>query len=107
MTLTVQEDIPTTSTEEGAAGESSSLVSQAAQAAKGAISKVRGETSTKLKATGVKKIFILALIPNVPENYGNLKIILGELGLAEISYNVASDFKLINSKHFFLFYTQF
>ena len=62
----------------------------------GARRKFKMGKKDRYKNSGVKRVFILALIPNTPENYKNMEIILKELDLTQISYSIASDFKLIN-----------
>lgn len=87
MTLTVQEDM----SEDYAALESQGGDGAAAlSAASGAVRKVRRD---RYKDTGVKRVFVIGLIPNAPENYTNMKIILSQLQLS--NYNIASDFKVV------------
>ena len=51
------------------------------------------------KASGVKKVFIIAIVEDVPEVYENIKIILEKLKLDtdEMDFCLASDLKLINT----------
>lgn len=51
-----------------------------------------------LKNTGVKRIFILALVANIPENYENIKRLWVHTGLHNLtkSFYIASDLKLSN-----------
>ena len=48
------------------------------------------------KNSGVKKIFVVAIVPNLTENYENMARILEVLKIDHIKYNIASDLKLIN-----------
>ena len=45
---------------------------------------------------GVKKLFIIAIASDVPENYDNLKTLLGTLGQKNINYTMAMDLKCTN-----------
>ena len=61
----------------------------------GAMKKV-GKWAQSYKLSGVKRIFIIACVPLLYENYDNLKILLGALDIEGINFGVASDLKLIN-----------
>ena len=52
----------------------------------------------KFKDSGVKKIINLAIVPDVQENYANLKRLWLEAGIDKItrSYTIATDLKLCN-----------
>ena len=90
VTLSIQQDDGP-----NASGEPTPGPSGLAGKITGAITKVTGR-GEKYKDTGVKQIYVLALVPKIPENYENIKTILAELDLEGFSYNLASDFKLIN-----------
>lgn len=51
---------------------------------------------SKYLDSGVKKLFILALVPCIPETYQNMQELLSILGLSDINFHVASDLKLDN-----------
>ena len=57
---------------------------------------LRGKAADKYKFTGVKRLFIIGLIPFGYENYENMRIILDQLELDKIDFNLSTDFKLIN-----------
>ena len=53
--------------------------------------------SRKFLESGVKKIFIIGLVPNVPENYVNVKQLWNNSGVKNLSkYTIATDLKLCN-----------
>ena len=54
----------------------------------------------KYKFDGVRRIFVIGLIPNSYENYQNVEIILSNLDLDLIDYNLSTDFK-VSTKYFF------
>ena len=51
---------------------------------------------SKYLNSGVKKLFILALVPCIPERYDNMKTLIQKLGLSNLDFHVASDLKLDN-----------
>ena len=51
---------------------------------------------SKYLNSGVKKLFILALVPCIPERYENMKTLMKKLGLSKLDFHVASDLKLDN-----------
>ena len=55
---------------------------------------VDGVASATLKLSGVKKMFILALVPEVQESYMNLKTIFQHLNLLYIKFSLSADLKL-------------
>ncbi len=63
------------------------------------LSKERDSTRKKqLKDSGVKKCFVIGIVPNVPENYINLKRLWLNVGfhLLKRKFTIATDFKLCN-----------
>ena len=59
----------------------------------------KGKTlAKKFKDSGVKKVFLLAIVPNIPENYWNVKKLWIETGLHTLQrdYTIATDLKLCN-----------
>ena len=54
--------------------------------------------STKFKDSGVKKAFIIGIVPNITENYFNMKKIWINLGLLRFNrdFTIATDLKLCN-----------
>ena len=50
----------------------------------------------KYSATGVKKLFILGLVPSVPENYHNIKELVGLAKITGLSGTLGTDLKLAN-----------
>ena len=57
-----------------------------------------GRLESRFKHSGVKKVMILAIIPDIQENYVNIKRIWLEAGLDKIrrNYTIAIDLKLCN-----------
>ena len=57
-----------------------------------------GVAAKTLKDTSVKKLFIVALTPNVPENYRNVVFVWQKLGVEQLQqkWTVATDLKLAN-----------
>ena len=60
------------------------------------IGKRIGKWAKDYLTSGVKRIFVLACVPNLVENYPNVLRILEQLEVDKIGYKVASDLKLIN-----------
>ena len=60
--------------------------------------KEQGRLKNRFKDSGVKKLLILAIVPDIQENYINVKRIWLEAGLDKIhqNYTIASDLKLCN-----------
>ncbi len=56
-----------------------------------------GACASEFKDSGVKKIIILAIVEDVTESYGNLKIILDLLGIQNIDCVHAMDMKAANA----------
>ncbi len=56
-----------------------------------------GACASEFKDSGVKKIIILAIVENVTESHGNLKIILDLLGIQNIDCVHAMDMKAANA----------
>ena len=48
------------------------------------------------KDSSVKKLFIIALVPDIPESYENMKVLFNELKLDRVKCVVATDLKLAN-----------
>ena len=61
-------------------------------------SNVQSGVSNKFKESGVKKIFLIAIVPNMPENYVNVKKLWINLCLQTLDkrFTVAKDLKLCN-----------
>ena len=61
-------------------------------------SNVQSGVSNKFKESGVKKIFLIASVPNLPENYVNVKKLWINLCLLNLDkrFTVATDLKLCN-----------
>ena len=58
---------------------------------------IESNLSRKFKESGVKKVFILALVPGIQENYVNVKRIWVNLCLHRLQkYTIAADLKLCN-----------
>ena len=59
--------------------------------------RIKSNLSRKLKESGVKKVFILALVPGIQENYVNVKRLWLNLQLNRLRrYTLATDLKLCN-----------
>ena len=43
----------------------------------------------------MKKLIILAAVPNVPENYANVKLILNELNMEALEFTYSADVKML------------
>ena len=54
--------------------------------------------SKKYKDTGVKKVFVIGITPDVPEKYSNVKKLRNSIGLSSLdrSFSIATDLKLCN-----------
>ena len=52
--------------------------------------------SGRFADTGVKKLFIIGLIPSVQENYHNVKALLETAGVTNLQFSLATDMKLAN-----------
>lgn len=54
--------------------------------------------SKKIKDSGVKKVFLIGAVPDVPENYANVKQLWIKLGLQQLNrkFTIATDLKLCN-----------
>ena len=61
-------------------------------------SKLSSGLARKFKDSGVKRSFILALVPDVQENYRNVKLLWSKTGLNTMrhTFSVACDLKLCN-----------
>ena len=62
---------------------------------------LQGVASKQSKNSSVKKLFLLAVVPEVPETYFNVKAILSSLNLEVIEFTAAADIKMC--KCFYLF----
>ena len=61
---------------------------------------LQGVAAKQAKNSSVKKLFIVAVVPEVPENHFNIKAILNSLNLEVVEFSAAADVKmreLINS----------
>ena len=47
--------------------------------------------SKSFKNSSVKKLMLLAVVPQVPENYPNMEAILGELNMESVEFSVSAD----------------
>ena len=54
------------------------------------------KTRYSLKQGGVKKLIILGIVEDIPENYDNAKIVFEALNLTLLDFCLSSDLKLIN-----------
>ena len=55
-----------------------------------------GEDDDGISANTVKKVIILADVPNVPENYHNILELWREIGLHNLKFITACDHKMAN-----------
>ena len=49
----------------------------------------------QIKLTGVRKLVILAIVPDIPETNSNLEILFEKTGINDISFKLAADFKML------------
>ena len=54
----------------------------------------QGVAPKTAKLSSVKKLIVLGAVPDVPENYFNVKIILDELNMEALEYTTAADIKM-------------
>ena len=62
---------------------------------KGRSSYREGVAAKSAKHSSVKKLIILAAVPNVPENYSNVKLILNELNMEALEFTYSADVKML------------
>ena len=55
-----------------------------------------GVAPKNFKNSSVKKLMILAVVPNVPENHPNMQAILSELNMQAVEFSVSADVKMLN-----------
>ncbi len=55
-----------------------------------------GAAAEACKDSSVKRLFIIGLIPDIPENYENMEIIFNELKIHQVKFIIATDLKLAN-----------
>ena len=62
------------------------------------VSKNKSCLSKKLKGSGIKKTFLIAAVPDVPENYVNAKILWNNFWLKKLDckFTIAADLKFYN-----------
>ena len=60
---------------------------------------VQGVAVKQAKNSSVKKLLILGIVPEVPENYHNVKEILSSLNLEVIEFTAAADIKMCKSRN--------
>ena len=53
--------------------------------------------SKSFKNSSVKKLMLLAVVPQVPENHPNMEVILGELNMESVEFSVSADVKMCKS----------
>ena len=58
------------------------------------IQKLQGVAAKVAQNSSVKKLLLLAVVPEVPENYFNVKAILSSLDIEGIEFTTAADIKL-------------
>ena len=55
-----------------------------------------GFAPKSFKPSSVKKLLVLGIIPEVPENHPNMETLLGELKMEAIEFSVSTDIKMLN-----------
>jgi len=75
------------------------LVADAAQSLVSSMKKKRstyaeGGSLKKGKLTGVKRVILLAVVPDIKETHSNISVIFELIGLNNIAFKIVSDFKL-------------
>ena len=61
---------------------------------------LKGMSPKQAKNSSVKKLLLLAVVPDAPENYFNVKAILTQLDIEVLEFTVSADLKMRNE--FFL-----
>ena len=49
---------------------------------------------TGMKDTGVKKLLLISAFPDTPESYGNLRLMMEDLGIESLDFTTTVDLKL-------------
>ena len=49
---------------------------------------------TGMKDTGVKKLLLISAFPDTPESYGNLRLMIEDLGIESLDFTTTVDLKL-------------
>ena len=52
------------------------------------------------KDTGVKKLLLVSVFPDMPESYGNLRFMLEDLGIESLAFTTTVDLKLALARLF-------
>ena len=60
---------------------------------------MQGVAAKQGKNSSVKKLLLLAVLPEVPENHFNVKAILSSLNLEAIEFTAAADIKMCKEKN--------
>ena len=55
---------------------------------------LQGVAAKQAKNSSVKKLFLLGVVPDVPETYFNVKAILSSLNLEVVEFTAAADIKM-------------
>ena len=55
---------------------------------------MKGVAAKQNKLSSVKKMMVLGAVPNIPENYPNVKLILDELNMEAIEFTMSLDIKM-------------
>ena len=55
---------------------------------------LQGVAARDAKNSSVKKLFLLGIVPGIPENYFNVKAILSSLNIEAIEFTAAADVKM-------------
>ena len=64
---------------------------------------VQGVAAKDAKDSSVKKLFVIGAVPNVPENYFNVKVVMDQLNMEAVEFSVSADVKMCKFfilKHF-------
>jgi hypothetical protein len=57
---------------------------------------IKGYAPEEAKMTSVKKLLLIAVVPDMQENYENVKLIWDKLNMENVRFYVATDLKLAN-----------
>ena len=56
--------------------------------------KSQGVAPKSFKCSSVKKLLVLGIVPEVPENHPNMETLLGELNMEAVEFSVSADVKM-------------
>ena len=61
----------------------------------------QGVAARSSKLSSVKRMLVMGAVPDIPENYPNVKMILDELNMEAVDYTMSIDIKMRKYEYFF------